>query len=244
MPRTVHLCVDIAGALRWRDRKLAGMFRNDDGSEMLGREVRATLNRCLDEGKRVLPFGEPFEGFSYLTGCPGHETPSGDAPQPATASTSTRRWSVAEQTQGKGREFYILSLHCMRDSRRLTACIWWKPDACGYTSYLDEAGRYSAAEVEADLYHCNHGENTLAVPCDVVDAMRQEASTVPGRYYFRRPEAPVVRNTPGRLNKLRKAAPYPAQYNPSPAGDAQPSAPLQRPHEQDQCRPAPAAGPR
>lgn len=28
-------------------------------------------------------------------------------------------------------------------------CLWWKPQGCGYTRYLDEAGRFSKAEASA-----------------------------------------------------------------------------------------------
>ncbi len=35
-------------------------------------EATVYLRRCLEEGKVVLPVGEPCEGFDYLKGCPGH----------------------------------------------------------------------------------------------------------------------------------------------------------------------------
>ncbi len=73
MRRTIHMCVDIAGVLRWPDNKLKGMFTHDNGQRpKTGREVRDFLKLQLAMGKRVLPMGK-CEGFDYQTGCPGHE---------------------------------------------------------------------------------------------------------------------------------------------------------------------------
>jgi hypothetical protein len=73
MSKTVHMCVDIAGVLRWPDKDLVKMFTGDDGLKKSAGEVRDWLKLQLAQGKRVMPFGEPCEGFSYQTGCPGHE---------------------------------------------------------------------------------------------------------------------------------------------------------------------------
>lgn len=69
--RTVHCCVDIEGVLRWSDSDLSKLF-TEDGQRKPGRYVRDWLRLQLANGKRVLPMGDPCEGFSYLTGCPGH----------------------------------------------------------------------------------------------------------------------------------------------------------------------------
>lgn len=69
---THHMCIDIAGVLRWPDRDLAKLF-TDDGIKRPGSYVRDWLKLQLALGKRVLPFSDcPCEGFSYETGCPGH----------------------------------------------------------------------------------------------------------------------------------------------------------------------------
>ncbi len=75
------MCVDIAGVLRWSDKELQGLFSADDGSRRPGREVRDWLRLQLAHGKRVLPMGEPCDGFSYQTGCPGHESPQPLSPE-------------------------------------------------------------------------------------------------------------------------------------------------------------------
>jgi hypothetical protein len=44
----------------------------DDGVKKPGKVVRDWLKLKLAQGKRVLPMGQACDGFSYLTGCPGH----------------------------------------------------------------------------------------------------------------------------------------------------------------------------
>lgn len=40
---------------------------------MTGAAVKEKFRIWDFEGKRVIPIGEPCEGFSYQDGCPGHE---------------------------------------------------------------------------------------------------------------------------------------------------------------------------
>lgn len=70
--QTVHMCVDIAGVMRWPDSQLRELFKEDDGSKRPGAYVRDWLKLQLAQGKQVLPMGKPCEGFSYIHGCPGH----------------------------------------------------------------------------------------------------------------------------------------------------------------------------
>lgn len=65
-------------------------------------------------------------------------------------------------------EFYILSLKWTRRSELIT---WWAPDNNGYTTCLDQAGRYPRAKVEAMQGYYNNGTSTIAVPCEQVDAV-------------------------------------------------------------------------
>lgn len=69
---TIHMCVSISGLLRWKTKDLAGCL-TDNGYTLSGKEVRDRLMYEQAMGKKVLPIGEPCEGFSYQTGCPGHE---------------------------------------------------------------------------------------------------------------------------------------------------------------------------
>jgi hypothetical protein len=69
---THHMCVDIEGVLRWPDKDLRRLFTTDGQHEKSGRLVRDWLKLQLLQGKRVLPMGEKCEGWSDITGCPGH----------------------------------------------------------------------------------------------------------------------------------------------------------------------------
>lgn len=69
--KVIHCCIDIRGVLRWGDAGLRGMFMKD-GRKMKGAEVREYLLDQLEAGRKMLPMGEPCEGFSFATGCPGH----------------------------------------------------------------------------------------------------------------------------------------------------------------------------
>lgn len=73
MSKTIHLCLDIEGALnkaRHDPNLAASMFAGISDSK----EVIKILEQNLRIGRKVLPFGE-CEGFDYRTGCPGHEKP-------------------------------------------------------------------------------------------------------------------------------------------------------------------------
>ncbi len=70
--RTFHMCVCIEGVLRWPDKDLRNLFTDEHGNKQSGRYVRDFLRLQLHNGKKVLPMGEPCEGFSYEDGCPGH----------------------------------------------------------------------------------------------------------------------------------------------------------------------------
>lgn len=72
MSKKVHLCISIQGLLDWHKRKKITCLLHDNGRKMTDVEARAYLAECLAEGKRVLPMAD-CEGFSYETGCPGHE---------------------------------------------------------------------------------------------------------------------------------------------------------------------------
>lgn len=72
MRTTVHMCIDIRGILNWPKKNLKGLFIRSDGKSCTSQEARDYLMDRLSEGKKVIPFGAPCEGFSYETGCPGH----------------------------------------------------------------------------------------------------------------------------------------------------------------------------
>ena len=64
--------------MRFKDadwRRMAKFVTRDDGSKMTGEQLKAAFIEELSKGHKVIPLGKPCEGFSYVTGCPGHEEP-------------------------------------------------------------------------------------------------------------------------------------------------------------------------
>ena len=73
MNRTVHICQSIDGALKNWDKNIWKLaFPETDW-----RVSKKWFELQKHEGKKVIPSGEPCEGFSYQTGCPGHEVTKG-----------------------------------------------------------------------------------------------------------------------------------------------------------------------
>jgi len=74
--RTIHVSVNVRGALL---APLSEQRRVYDTLTTEGRpcasveEYRGVLADLLADGIKRLPMGQPCEGFSYETGCPGHE---------------------------------------------------------------------------------------------------------------------------------------------------------------------------
>lgn len=71
--RKIHLCISIQGILDQHKRKKIKCLVHENGRPMTDPEAREFLAECLAEGKLVLPMSDECEGFSYQTGCPGHD---------------------------------------------------------------------------------------------------------------------------------------------------------------------------
>lgn len=79
MRRVVHCCVDVRGCLEGPKRMLRGMF-SENGKTLTPNQARAYLLDELAQGHLVLPMSNPpCEGFSYETGCPGHDVAESEA---------------------------------------------------------------------------------------------------------------------------------------------------------------------
>lgn len=67
------------------------------------------------------------------------------------------------------REYFVLSIaHTQRRSSYITL---WAPDDSGYRGRMATAGRYTESQIKACLGYYNDGENTIAVPCDVLESL-------------------------------------------------------------------------
>lgn len=63
--------------------------------------------------------------------------------------------------------YYILSLKWTRSGEENLT--WWGRNNSGYAMSLDDAGRYSTKDVASHRSYYDNREDTLAIPCEVVD---------------------------------------------------------------------------
>lgn len=105
-------------------------------------------------------------------------------------------------------EFYIVSVrHTTRDNAYVS---FFRPQSQGYAYPLVWAGRYSLAEVAAHLDYLNNGFDTIAVSCDVVEAI---AST-PAPGMIDGDAGPVIMNTRSNWQTLLREPRWPWQKRP------------------------------
>lgn len=69
--KTIHMCIDVRGAIH--RGHFEGMIDSRTGRQLTDREAMDALLDLVAQGVKVVPLGEPCEGFSYETGCPGHD---------------------------------------------------------------------------------------------------------------------------------------------------------------------------
>jgi Rha family phage regulatory protein len=62
--------------------------------------------------------------------------------------------------------FYIMSLNADKKSPFVT---WWKPDDRGYTHYLNQAGKYTAEQIESAQSYYNNRKYDVPIPCDAAE---------------------------------------------------------------------------
>ena len=75
MRTTHHMHAEIEMMLSPRGTKWCKCMVDAKGRRMTVDEVRRALRAALAKGARVIPVGTRCEGFSDLTGCPGHDVP-------------------------------------------------------------------------------------------------------------------------------------------------------------------------
>lgn len=71
--RRIHICQSVEGALKNWDKKTWNDIGKENG--VSGAVVKKQFELYRFEGKKVIPIGDPCEGFSYIDGCPGHQIP-------------------------------------------------------------------------------------------------------------------------------------------------------------------------
>ncbi len=79
--RRFHPGLSIIGPLRnWNKRewqKATKYITRQNGERMTAEELRSQFVDLLANGVQVMPLGKPCEGWSDVTGCPGHEVVEG-----------------------------------------------------------------------------------------------------------------------------------------------------------------------
>jgi hypothetical protein len=109
-----------------------------------------------------------------------------------------------------GREFYVVSLaHTNREHAYISV---WRPDNAGYAWPLSWAGKYTAEQIEANLDYYHRGDSTIAVPCEVLDAI----SVPPTKGTIDNDAGPIVPNTKGSWYDILFAPIWPLAHEPKP----------------------------
>lgn len=71
-----HFCMSVEGPLRnWSKVEWKRMAKHEG---ITGEQLKDRFFKWHSEGKKVIPLGDPCEGFSYETGCPGNEMKDDD----------------------------------------------------------------------------------------------------------------------------------------------------------------------
>lgn len=67
----VHVCQSVSGAIKnWKKKEWESVAKSSGCTPDALKERFMIMEF---EGIKVIPLGDPCEGFSYQTGCPGHE---------------------------------------------------------------------------------------------------------------------------------------------------------------------------
>lgn len=80
--KNYHLCQSVRGALmNWTKREWSRALVDENGRRLPADVAKQWMLDQLAQGREVIPIThKPCEGFSYKTGCPGHEMT--EAPRP------------------------------------------------------------------------------------------------------------------------------------------------------------------
>lgn len=84
MGRTIHVHFPVRTLLsmeRKAFKHAVKTFHDEQGRPLTVDQARSLLFDLLADGVECLPIGEPCEGFSVKTGCPGHNKPDDLPPE-------------------------------------------------------------------------------------------------------------------------------------------------------------------
>lgn len=110
-------------------------------------------------------------------------------------------------------EFYVISVkHTQREHAYITV---WRPKAKGYAWPLSWAGKYSADEINTNLDYYHRGDDSLAVPCLLLD----DLAVPPTKGAIDNDAGPVVLNNKANWQKILG---WISTFEPRPAHFPQP----------------------
>lgn len=119
------------------------------------------------------------------------------------------------------REYFVLSVnHTTRDNPYI---VLWGANDAGYRGRIEFAGRYTESAIKANITYYNNGISTIAVPCDVLEAVSHR---VPPKF-FDTPDGRWLRNNRETWKiAIRCAMPTPInrprpEYRGAPRGSAE-----------------------
>ena len=107
-------------------------------------------------------------------------------------------------------EFYIVSVKWSRRTDKYIT--FWRPDDKGYAYPLSWSGKYSADNVMAHLGYYNNGDDTIAVPVEIVDPL----SVAPEPGWIDNDAGPVVKSNAANWNLLIANTIVPPKHVPRP----------------------------
>lgn len=114
------------------------------------------------------------------------------------------------KTDIKEREYFIISVN--HNHRGKAYVLMFAENDCGYRGRVESAGRYPESRVNRKLGYYNSGCSSLAVPCDIVEALSEPV--MPG--FFDDDSGRWVRNNRKNWQALIKNAIEKPKYEPKP----------------------------
>lgn len=73
MPKRIHICLDLKGALtNWKKKDYKNVLLDDAGRPLSPEQCKQQFLDWLGEGKLKVPFGD-CDNFDYQKGCQGHD---------------------------------------------------------------------------------------------------------------------------------------------------------------------------
>lgn len=146
----------IANLQQLKNRWLSVVSTHKIGDQLDGDFEPVAWRITYDDGGSIIEADKGAAG--YASSCEYKVEPLYAAPQPAQADTTPAAHGVGD------------GLYYIQDTRGYVGnCVqWWGPERAGYTTRLDEAGKYPKDEA---LRQAASRSTDVAWPCGVIDKL-------------------------------------------------------------------------